>query len=95
MRELNTAIEKAVLSEKSLKIRELNNIYVFNVNKGANKKDVKDAVEKYFNVKVEEVNTVIARGKFRRKGKYTGKLPNFKKAYVKLKKGQRISILEA
>jgi large subunit ribosomal protein L23 len=95
MRELNTAIEKAVLSEKSLKVRELNNTYVFNVNKDANKKDVKDAVEKYFNVKVEDVNTVITRGKFRRVGKYTGKLPNFKKAYVKLKEGQRISTLEA
>ncbi|MHB1660474.1 MAG: 50S ribosomal protein L23 [bacterium] len=95
MRELNTAIEKAVLSEKSLKVRELNNTYVFNVNKAANKKDVKDAVEKYFNVKVEDVNTVITRGKFRRVGKYTGKLPNFKKAYVKLKEGQRISTLEA
>ncbi len=95
MKEISTAIEKAILSEKSLKIRELTNIYVFNVNKDANKKDIKDAVEKYFNVKVEDVNTIITRGKFRRAGKYIGKLPNFKKAYVKLKEGQRISVLEA
>jgi large subunit ribosomal protein L23 len=94
MKALNTAIVRAVQSEKSLKIRETNATYVFTVNKDANKKDVKDAVEKYFNVKVSEVNTVITRGKFRRVGKYTGKLPNTKKAYVKLKEGQRISALE-
>lgn len=95
MNELHTIINKAVLSEKSLKIREENNVYVFNVIKSANKKLIKDAVEKYFKVKVESVHTVINRGKFRRVGKYTGKLPNFKKAYVKIKEGQRISSLEA
>jgi LSU ribosomal protein L23P len=46
-------------------------------------------------VKVENVHTLINRGKYRRVGKYTGKLSNFKKAYVKLKDGQRISALEA
>ncbi len=94
MKELSLVIEKAVQSEKSLKLRELNNTFIFNVNKSANKKEIKDAVEKYFNVKVEEVNTVITRGKFRRVGKYNGKLPNTKKAYIKLKEGQRISALE-
>ncbi|MCL4533408.1 MAG: 50S ribosomal protein L23 [Deltaproteobacteria bacterium] len=94
MKELSLVIEKAVQSEKSLKFRELNNTFIFNVNKSANKKDIKDAVEKYFNVKVEDVNTVITRGKFRRVGKYNGKLPNTKKAYIKLKEGQRISALE-
>ncbi len=95
MKELNIAIEKAVQSEKSLKVRELINTFVFNVHKNANKKDIKDAVEKYFNVKVAEVNTIIMRGKYRRVGKYTGKLPSIKKAYVKLKEGERISVLEA
>ncbi|MGC8554265.1 MAG: 50S ribosomal protein L23 [Candidatus Acidulodesulfobacterium sp.] len=94
MKELSLVVEKAVQSEKSLKFRELNNTFVFNVNKSANKKDIKDAIEKYFNVKVEDVNTVITRGKFRRVGKYNGKLPNTKKAYIKLKEGQRISALE-
>jgi large subunit ribosomal protein L23 len=94
MKELSLVVEKAVQSEKSLKFRELNNTFVFNVNKSANKKDIKDAVEKYFNVKIEDVNTVITRGKFRRVGKYSGKLPNTKKAYIKLKEGQRISALE-
>ena len=68
MKELSLVIEKAVQSEKSLKFRELNNTFIFNVNKSANKKDIKDAVEKYFNVKVEDVNTVITRRKFRRVG---------------------------
>ena len=94
MKELSFVIEKAVQSEKSLKLREINNTFIFNVNKSANKKDIKDAVEKYFNVKVEEINTTVTRGKFRRVGKYSGKLPNIKKAYIKLKEGQRISALE-
>ncbi len=94
MKELSLVIEKVVQSEKSLKLRESNNTFIFNVNKSANKKDIKDAVEKYFNVKVDEVNTIITRGKFRRAGKYNGKLPNTKKAYIKLKEGQRISALE-
>ncbi len=95
MKEIYTALEKALLSEKSLKLREINNTYVFSVNKKANKKEIKDMMEKYFNVKVESVNTLINRGKFRRVGKHVGKLPNLKKAYVKLKDGQRISALEA
>ncbi len=95
MKELYTTIERALLSEKSLKVREINNTYVFNVDKKANKKEIKDSVEKYFNVKVEDVHTLITRGKHRRVGKYVGKLSNFKKAYVKLKEGQRISALEA
>jgi Ribosomal protein L23 len=48
MKELYAVIEKALLSEKSLGIRETNNTYVFNVNKKANKKDIKDMVEKIF-----------------------------------------------
>ncbi len=94
MKELNAVVEKVVQSEKGLKIRGINNTFIFNVNKSANKKDIKDAVEKYFHVKVAAVNTVITRGKFRRVGKYTGKLPNIKKAYIKLEEGQRISALE-
>ena len=59
MKELNNAVKRTVQSEKSLKIREIHNTSVFNVDKDANKKDIKDAVEKYFNVKVDDVNTVI------------------------------------
>ncbi len=95
MIEMWSVIEKAVLSEKSLKGRESVNTYTFKVNRNANKKLIKDAVEKYFNVKVESVTTAITRGKFRRTGKFTGKVSNFKKAYVKLKEGQKISALEA
>ncbi len=95
MKELYTAIERAILSEKSLKSREINNVYIFNVNKNINKNEIKTAVEKFFNVKVESVHTLITRGKYRKMGRYTGKLSNNKKAYVKLKKGQKIAVLEA
>jgi large subunit ribosomal protein L23 len=95
MKELYKTIERAILSEKSLKLRETENIYVFNIKKDANKNEIKAAVEQFFNVKVTSVHTVILRGKYRKVGKHTGKLPNIKKAYVKLAEGQRIAALEA
>ena len=94
MKELHKIIDKVILSEKSLGLRETQNVYVFNVNKHVNKNEIKISVEKFFNVKVDNVKTLINRGKFKRIGKYAGKLSNTKKAYVKLKEGQRISALE-
>ncbi|MHB1663688.1 MAG: 50S ribosomal protein L23 [bacterium] len=94
MKELHKIIDKVILSEKSLGLRETQNVYVFNVNKHVNKNEIKISVEKFFNVKVDSIKTLINRGKFKRIGKYNGKLSNTKKAYVKLKEGQRISALE-
>ncbi|MHB1644953.1 MAG: 50S ribosomal protein L23 [Candidatus Acididesulfobacter diazotrophicus] len=94
MKELHKIIERVILSEKSLGLRETQNVYVFNVNKHVNKNEIKISVEKFFNVKVDSIKTLINRGKFKRIGKYTGKLSNTKKAYVKLKEGQRIKALE-
>lgn len=95
MKELYDIIDKVILSEKSLKLRETENIYIFNVKKDVNKIEIKAAVEFFFNVKVESIRTNIVRGKYRRVGKHIGKLSNLKKAYVKLMKGQKISALEA
>jgi large subunit ribosomal protein L23 len=94
MKELHKIIDKVILSEKSLGLRETQNVYVFNVNKHVNKNEIKISIEKFFNVKVDSIKTLINRGKIKRVGKYTGKLSNTKKAYVKLKEGQRISALE-
>jgi len=72
--------------------------YVFRVALKANKFEIKKAIESYFGVQVNTVNTLIVRGKVKRaqlKNKVTtGKLPNWKKAYVKLKSGQKISEFE-
>jgi large subunit ribosomal protein L23 len=73
-------------------------IYVFRVALKANKFEIKKAIESYFGVQVDTVNTLIMRGKVKRaqlKTKFTtGKLPNWKKAYIKLKPGQKISEFE-
>jgi large subunit ribosomal protein L23 len=62
----------------------------FQVAREANKTQVKSAVEKLFKVKVEEVRTANFDGKLRRRGRFSGYRPNWKKAYVRLKEGQKV-----
>ncbi|MDR2731628.1 MAG: 50S ribosomal protein L23 [Fibromonadaceae bacterium] len=72
--------------------------YVFRVAMKSNKFEIKKAIESFFGVQVHSVNTLIVRGKVKRaqlRTKITsGKLPNWKKAYIKLKPGQKISEFE-
>ena len=65
--------------------------YVFKVDVRANKTQIKQAIEKAFNVKVESINTMNNHPKDRRVGRYTGKTNRYKKAIVKLAKGSTIS----
>jgi large subunit ribosomal protein L23 len=58
----------------------------------SNKSQIKDAVEQYFGVKVENVRTLIVRGKEKRFGRFLGKRSNWKKAYVRLAAGDSIDI---
>ena len=62
----------------------------FEVHSGANKTQVKSAVEKLFKVKVSEVRTANMEGKLRRRGRFAGYKPDWKKAYVKLKAGEKV-----
>jgi len=78
-----------VITEKSESLK-LNNVYVFKVAKNANKTQIKNEVEKRFNVKVVNVNTLNAVQKKRRVGRYTGLTTAYKKAYVKLQEGSSI-----
>ncbi len=78
------------LTEKSNTLRGKNNQVVFEVLRGANKVQIKEAVQKMFNVKVEDVNTMVYRGKDRRMGRGYAKLQNWKKAVVTLAEGQNI-----
>jgi len=64
--------------------------YVFEVAEKATKTEVKQAVETLFKVKVSSVRTAIVEGKERRRGKFTGYRPDWKKAYVKLKDGEKM-----
>ena len=77
-----------VLTEKSYQDIESKK-YVFRVAKNANKTEIRTAVEKIFDVKVEKVNTINCRGKKKRMGRYEGYTPAYKKAIVKLKEDSK------
>src|SRR5580704_3292701 len=79
-----------VLTEKANLLRDKNNQVVFEVARAANKIEIKDAVQKLFNVSVVAVNTMINRGKERRMGRGHAKTQNWKKAIVTLKEGESI-----
>lgn len=79
----------ALTEKANLLLREGNQV-VFEVAREANKIQIKDAVQKAFNVHVTNVNTLIMRGKDRRMGRAYGKMQNWKKAIVTLKAGDTI-----
>jgi large subunit ribosomal protein L23 len=79
-----------VITEKSTLIKENLRTVAFKVLRDANKIEIKDAVEKIFKVKVQSVRTAIFHGKKRRQGRYTGRRPDWKKAYVTLKQGEKM-----
>jgi large subunit ribosomal protein L23 len=87
-------IKSHISTERSTRLREQNNEYVFEVEKAATKHMVKEAVEQAFKVKVDSVRTIMMPGKIRRMGRFEGKTPLWKKAIVRLKKDQVISIFE-
>ncbi|MEK9658141.1 MAG: 50S ribosomal protein L23 [bacterium] len=82
-----------VTTEKSSLLQE-KNIFVLNVNLSVNKIELKKYIESTFDVTVEEVRTVIIKGKKRKQKKYVGFTRTVKKAYVKLKKGDIITQIE-
>ena len=87
-------IRRPIITEKSTMLSG-HNKYVFEVAIGANKPQIKQAVEMAFNVKVEGVNTSIVRGKIRRFGRRTGgQQPSWKKAIVTLAAGDQIQLYE-
>ena len=85
-------IKAPIVTEKSAKLASDGNTVTFSVDTKANKTEIKQAVEKIFNVKVESVNTVNVRPKKKRVGRYVGKTNKVKKAIVKLKEGSSIEL---
>ena len=83
-------IKRAIITEKGVAKKDNERTLCFEVTADANKKQIKSAVETAFKVKVEEVRTVINEGKLRRRGKFAGYGSDWKKAYVKLKKDQKV-----
>lgn len=83
-------IKRPVITEKSTLLKEVNREICFEVATEANKIEIKEATEQLFKVKVDRVRTVMKRGKTRRVGKSQGKTKDWKKAYVKLKDGEKM-----
>ena len=83
-------IRRPVITEKGLGVKETEATLVFEVSAKASKTEIKQAVQSIFKVKVEAVRTANFVGKERRRGKFTGYRPDWKKAYVRLKDGQKM-----
>lgn len=91
MAHITDVLKKPVLTEKSLMLMDENK-YTFDVDVHSNKIEIRNAVEKMFNVKVESVHTINVRPKTKRMGKYVGKTNRRKKAIVKLAEGHKIDL---
>jgi large subunit ribosomal protein L23 len=89
-KQAHSILKLPVITEKSTFQKEKNQTLTFKVASDANKIEIKAAVEKIFKVKVESVRTAIFHGKIRRQGRYSGPRPDWKKAYVTLKKGEKM-----
>lgn len=87
-------IKKPIISEKSTVQNELLGAYAFQVASTANKQEIREAVEKLFKVKVDQVRTMLVHGKFKRTGRFVSKRANWKKALVTLKEGHKIEFFQ-
>lgn len=85
-------IIRPIITEKTMRYMDENNVVTFEVKKGSNKILIKQAVENIFHVDVDKVNVVNVRPKTKRVGRYIGKTKEVRKAYVKIKAGQDIDL---
>jgi large subunit ribosomal protein L23 len=83
-------IRRPVITEKGLTLKEQDKTLCFEVSNRATKTQIKEAIERIFKVKVEHVRTMNVPGKERRRGKFTGYRPDWKKAYVTLRDGEKM-----
>ena len=83
-------IRRPLITEKTTVLREDGRTLVFEVDRGANKIDIKRAVEALFGSKVADVRTSLVHGKFKRQGRYAGRRSDWKKAYVRLREGEKL-----
>ena len=94
MSDPRTVVRRALITEKGTSLREVQNQYLFEVLRDANKIEIKRAIEQIFHVKVASVRTQQIMGKVRRQGRYVGKRSDWKKAIVTLKPDQKIDLFE-
>jgi len=94
MRSVYDVIRRPIISEKSTALAEVANRYAFEVAVQANKQEIRDAVQRLFNVKVLAVRTLTVHGKIKRVGRFETKRSNWKKAIVTLGEGQKIDFFQ-
>ena len=87
-------ILEPIISEKSTMLQETENTYLFKVARDANKPTIKIAVEKLFEVDVQNIRTAIMPRKPKRQAMIEGQTPSWKKAYIRIEHGQSIPIFE-
>ena len=87
---LTDVIRRPLVTEKTSILREDGKTIVFEVAAGANKIQIKRAIEQLLGAKVDGVRTAMAHGKVKRQGRYSGRRPDWKKAYVTLRAGQKM-----
>jgi large subunit ribosomal protein L23 len=87
---LTDVIRRPLVTEKTTLMRENGRTIVFEVSTNATKVDVRRAVEKLLGSKVETVRTALAHGKMKRQGRFVGQRSDWKKAYVKLREGEKV-----
>jgi large subunit ribosomal protein L23 len=90
MKSVYDVVKRPIISEKSTALAEVGNRYAFEVAPSANKQEIRDAVQRLFNVKVREVRTMVMHGKVKRVGRFETKRSNWKKAIVTVGEGQKI-----
>ena len=83
-------LKKPVITEKSVDARERARTLCFQVDRHATKVEIREAVQTLFKVKVDSVRTAIFHGKTRRRGRTVGRRPDWKKAYVTLREGEKM-----
>ena len=83
-------IRRPLITEKTTVARERSLVIVLEVARDATKIDVKRAVEQLFGSKVDSVRTQIMHGKFKRQGRFAGQRPDWKKAWVRLREGEKV-----
>ncbi len=87
---LTDVIRRPLITEKTTIQREDGRTMVFEVAAGATKIEVKQAIEKLLGSKVESVRTTLPHGKVKRQGRFSGRRSDWKKAYVRLREGQKL-----
>ena len=94
MRDPRSVLVRPLMTEKSMQQKEELNAVTFKVAVDANKVEIRQAVERVFNVKVADVRTTSVQGKWKRMGRFEGQRSDWKKAIVTLQPGHKIELVE-